>query len=207
MRKLSRVGGLLSAYFSLVSAHLALAQQVASPDPASVKAGTYKIEPYHTQAGFSVSHFGFTNFSGVFSGASGNLVLDPANPSAARLKVTIPIQSVQTTIAQLDDQLKGDQWFDAAKFPTATFTSTKVVLSGKDSAVIAGNLTLHGVTKVVTLKAHFIGAGVNPLDKSFTAGFEATGTIKRSDFGISTYVPLVGDDVRLSIAGEFVLQP
>jgi len=206
MRKLSLVGGLLSAFFSLASADLALAQQVASPDPASVKAGTYKVEPYHTQADFSVSHFGFTNFSGVFSGASGSLVLDPAKPSAAKLEVTIPIQSVQTTVALLDGELKGDKWFDAAKFPTATFTSTKVVLSGKDSAVISGNLTLHGVTKPITLKAHFIGAGVNPLDKSFTAGFEATGTIKRSDFGVSTYVPLVGDDVRLTIAGAFVQQ-
>jgi polyisoprenoid-binding protein YceI len=207
MRKLSLAGGLLSAFFSLANADLARAQQVASPDPASVKAGTYKVEPYHTQAGFSVSHFGFTNFSGVFSGASGSLVLDPAKPSAARLEVTIPIQSVQTTIAQLDGMLKGDQWFDTAKFPTATFTSTKVVLSGKDSAVITGNLTLHGVTKATTLKARFIGAGVDPLDKSFAAGFEAAGTIKRSDFGVSTYVPLVGDDVRLTIAGAFVLQP
>ena len=206
MRKLSLAAGLLSAFCVLASADLALAQQVALSDPASVKAGTYKVEPYHTQAVFSVSHFGFTNFYGVFSGASGSLVLDPAKPSAAKLEVTIPVQSVQTTNAQLDGMLKGDQWFDATKFPNATFTSTKVVLSGKDSAVIAGNLTLHGVTKAITLQAHFIGTGVNPLDKSFTAGFEATGTIKRSDFGVSTYVPLVGDDVRLTIAGAFVLQ-
>lgn len=205
MRTPILAGGLLSAFVvSLVSA---TAQQVASPDPASVRAGTYKVEPYHTQADFSVSHFGFTNFSGVFSGASGSLVLDPAKPSAARLEVTIPIQSVQTTSAQLDGMLKGDQWFDAAKFPVATFTSTKVALLSKDTADISGNLTLHGVTKAMTLKAHFIGAGVNPLDKSFTVGFEATGTIKRSEFGVSTYAPLVGDDVRLTIAGAFVLQP
>src|SRR5580692_11662887 len=115
MRKLSLVGGLLWAFFAFTSADLALAQQVASSDPASVKAGTYKIEPYHTQAGFSVSHFGFTNFYGVFSGASGSLVLDPVKPSDARLEVTIPIQSVQTTVALLDGELKGDKWFDAAK--------------------------------------------------------------------------------------------
>jgi polyisoprenoid-binding protein YceI len=206
MRKLSLVGSLLSASFSLAGANWALAQPVASPDPASVRAGTYKIEPSHTQAGFSVSHFGFTNFFGVFSGASGSLVIDPAKPSAARLEVTMPVQTVQTTVALLDDQLKGDKWFDAAKFPTATFISTKVVLSGKDSAVVTGNLTLHGVTKPISLKAHFIGAGINPLDKSFTAGFEATGTIKRSEFGVSTYAPMIGDDVRLTIAGAFVLQ-
>jgi len=205
MRTLILAGGLLSAFGAgLVGA---TAQQVASPDPASVRAGTYKVEPYHTQADFSVSHFGFTNFAGVFSGASGSLVLDPAKPSAARLEVAIPIQSVQTTSAQLDGMLKGDQWFDAAKFPTATFASTKVALLSKDSADISGNLTLHGVTKAITLKTHFIGAGVNPLDKSFTVGFEATGTIKRSEFGVSTYAPLIGDDVRLTIAGAFVLQP
>jgi polyisoprenoid-binding protein YceI len=206
MRTQSLAGGLFSALIVFASADLALAQQVSSPDPASVKAGTYKVEPYHTQAEFSVSHFGFTNFFGVFSGASGTLILDPAKPAASKLDVTIPVRSVQTTVSVLDDMLKGDQWFDSAKFPSATFTSTKVVRSGRDSAVIAGNLTLHGVTKPVTLKAHFIGAGVNPLDKTFTAGFEATGTIKRSDFGVSTYLPLVGDDVRLTIAGAFVLQ-
>ncbi len=206
MRTQSLAGGLLSALIVVAGADLAAAQQVSSSDPANVKAGTYKVEPYHTQAEFSVSHFGFTNFSGVFSGASGTLILDPAKPAASKLDVTIPVQSVQTTVSVLDGMLKGDQWFDSAKFPNATFTSTKVVRSGKDSAVIAGNLTLHGVTKPVTLKAHFIGAGVNPLDKSFTAGFEATGTIKRSDFGVSTYLPLVGDDVRLTIAGAFVLQ-
>jgi polyisoprenoid-binding protein YceI len=207
MRKLILAGGLLSAFFTSSGAGLALAQQVASADPASVKAGTYKVDPYHTQADFAISHFGFTNFHGIFSQASGTLVLDPAKPAAAKLQITIPIQSVDTTVAPLDTQLKGDQWFDVAKYPNATFTSTRIVLSGKDSAVIAGNLTLHGVTKAVTLKAHFIGAGVNPLDKTFNAGFEATGTIKRSDFGVSTYVPLVGDDVSLTIAGAFVLQP
>jgi polyisoprenoid-binding protein YceI len=206
MKKLILAGGLLSALLS-GGAGAALAQQVASADPASVKAGTYKVDPYHTQADFAISHFGFSNFHGLFSQASGTLVLDPAKPTASKLQITIPIQSVDTTVAPLDTQLKGDQWFDAAKYPTATFTSTRMVLSSKDTAVIAGNLTLHGVTKAVTLKAHFIGAGVNPLDKTFNAGFEATGTIKRSDFGVSTYLPLVGDDVSLTIAGAFVLQP
>jgi polyisoprenoid-binding protein YceI len=78
--------------------------------------------------------------------------------------------------------------------------------TGKSTATIAGDLTLHGVTKPVTLKARFIGAGVNPLDKAFTTGFEATGTIKRGDFGIKTYLPLVGDNVQLTISGTFELQ-
>ena len=121
--------------------------------------------------------------------------------------MSIPVSSILTTVPLLDDQLKNDQWFDVAKYPNATFTSTKVTPTGNDSATITGDLTLHGVTKPITLKARLIGSGANPLDKSFNVGFEAVGTIKRSDFGIKQYVPLVGDDVALKIAGAFVLQP
>ena len=190
-----------------MTAPQASAQQVATQDPTAVKAGSYKVEPYHTQIGFTLSHFGFSEFSGFFSGASGTLVLNPARPAASKLDVSLPVQSVLTTVPQLDSELKGDKWFDAAQFPTARFTSTKVTQTGKETATIVGNLTLHGVTKPVTLTAHLVGSGVNPLDKSFTAGFEATGVIKRSDFGVSQYLPLVGDEVTLRIAGAFVLQP
>ena len=183
-----------------------LAQQVASADPTAVKAGTYQVEPYHTQVTFSLSHFGFTDFSGFFSGASGSLRLDPAHPAATQLQVTVPVGSVTTTVAKLDGELKGDQWFDAAKFPTATFTSTRVTPTGRGTATIAGTLTLHGVSRPVTLQARFVGAGVNPLDKSEPVGFSAKGTIKRSEFGVKQYVPLVGDDVQLMIAGAFTRQ-
>jgi len=93
-----------------------------------------------------------------------------------------------------------------ALFPNATFKSTQVVQTGANTANITGNLTLHGVTKPVTLKARLIGSGTNPLDKMFTVGFEATGTIVRSQFGVKQYVPLVGDNVTLTISGAFELQ-
>jgi polyisoprenoid-binding protein YceI len=194
----------LLAFSSL--APQAMAQQIASKDPKAVKAGTYKVEPYHTQLGFSISHFGFSDFSGFFSEASGTLEFDPNKLSIAKLDVSVPVQSVLTTVPPLTEQLKGDQWFDAAKFPNATFVSTKISKAGADTATITGDLTLHGVTKPVTLKARLVGSGTNPLDKSFTVGFEATGAIKRSDFGIKQYLPLLGDDVALTIAGAFVLQ-
>ena len=184
----------------------AVAQTVSTSDPKVVRAGTYKVDAYHTQIVFSISHFGFTDYYGLFSRASGTLVLNPAQPSESKLDVSIPVQSLVTTVPVLDTQLKGDQWFDAAKFPDARFTSTKITLSGKEDAVIVGDLTLHGVTKQVTLKAHLVGSGTNPLDKSFNTGFEATGKIERSDFGIKQYLPLVGDEVSLRIAGAFVLQ-
>ncbi|WP_395372352.1 YceI family protein [Komagataeibacter diospyri] len=184
----------------------ASAQQVATPDPSAVRAGTYRVEPYHTQVGFTLSHMGFSNFSGFFTGVSGSLKIDPAHLSATSLDVTIPVQSVDTTVPKLDGELKSAQWFDAGQFPNATFKSTRIVQTGANTADITGNLTLHGVTRPVTLKARLVGSGTNPLDKMFTVGFEATGTIVRSQFGVKQYVPLVGDEVTLTIAGAFELQ-
>ncbi len=203
MRKSVLAG--MAAVLGLSAAASAVLAQASTQEGSAVKPGTYKVDPYHTQVEFSVLHFGFTHYAGLFSEAAGSLQLDPAHPAASKLTVTIPVQSVMTTVPKLTDELKGDQWFDAAKFPTATFASTSITPTGKDAATIAGNLTLHGVTKPVVLAAHFIGGGVNPIDKAYTVGFEATGTIKRSEFGVSTYVPMVGDDVRLTIAGAFEL--
>ena len=187
-------------------AGISAAAAASAPALESVKAGTYKVESYHTQVGFSLSHFGFTNYSGLFSGATGSLRLDPAHPGASKLDVTIPVDSIITTVPKLTDELKGDKWFDVAKFPQATFTSTSVALTPSGEATITGNLTLHGVTKPVVLHAHLLGAGVNPIDKMYTVGFQASGTIKRTDFGVSMYAPALGDEVELSIAGAFELQ-
>lgn len=199
--KLTDLAASVAAVTFLLIAPGASAQ--GSANPVGVQAGEYKVEPYHTQVEFSVRHIGFTDFSGFFSGASGSLRLDPAHPAASKLVVTIPVNSALTTVPKLDEELKGAQWFDATQFPTATFTSTSVTKTGPDSADIRGDLTLHGVTRPIELKARFIGAGVNPLDHAYTVGFEATGVIKRSEFGVKTYVPMVGDDVHLTIAGAF----
>jgi len=206
MHKFSPAAGALAALLSLAVAAPAARAQAVAQSPQAVKAGTYKIEPHHTQVIFSVSHFGFTNFSGFFSGASGTLVLDPKNLAASTLTVSIPIQSVATTSSVLDQELRDEQWLDAAKFPTATFTSTKVTPTGERTATIDGNLTLHGVTKPLTLQAHLGGAGVNPLDKAYTVGFAVTGVVPRGDFGVKEDLPVVGNDVHLTIAGAFELQ-
>ncbi|WCS24101.1 YceI family protein [Methylobacterium sp. NMS14P] len=184
----------------------ALAQTPPTRDPAQIQAGTYAVDPGHTQVGWRVSHMGFSNYAGGFSDVSGTLELQPKNPASAKLSVKIPVASVTTTSAKLTDELKGDQWLDAAKFPDMTFVSTKVAPEGKDRAKVTGNLTLHGVTKPVTLDVTLVGAGVNPLSKKVTVGFEATGTLKRSEFGVKTYVPLIGDELHLTIAGAFEKQ-
>ena len=205
--KLSNVSSTVVAILAVSTAFAAsTSAEPTHPALTSVKGGTYKVESYHTQVGFSLSHFGFTNYTGLFSGATGSLRLDPTNPTASKLEVTIPVQSILTTVPLLTDELKGDKWFDAAKFPQATFTSTSVTVGANGEAVIEGNLTLHGVTKPIVLHAHLMGAGVNPIDKAYTVGFQASGILKRSDFGVSLYAPALGDDVQLSIAGAFELQ-
>ena len=171
-----------------------------------VKAGTYRSDPDHTQIVFSLSHLGFTEYTGIFSGVTGSLQLDPTKLEASKLNITIPVQSITTTSAKLTEELKGDQWFDAVKFPSATFVSTRISPVADGSFKVSGNLTLHGVSKPVVLVAHFVGAGVNPITKAYTVGFEASTLIKRGDFGISTYLPVLGGDVTLKIAGAFETQ-
>lgn len=191
---------------SLIALPQAYAQKGGTPDPKAVQAGSYAVEPYHTQVGFTLLHMGFTDFSGFFSQASGTLTLDPAHIDATKLDVTLPIASVQTTVSKLDGELKGADWFDADKFPTAHFVSTRIVRIGASMASITGDLTLHGVTRPITFKARLIGSGVNPLDKKETVGFEGNAMISRSAFGVSRYVPLVGDSVTLHIAAAFERQ-
>ena len=193
----------VTAAAGLALAGAARAQTPANPKPSAVEPGAYKVEPSHTRVLFTVSHMGFTNWYGDFTGASGTLTLDPKNPAAASLQVTVPVGSVSTTNAKLDGELKAADWLDADRFPAASFKSTKVTPKGTGMADVTGDMTLHGVTKPVTLHVKFNGAGVNPLDKAYTAGFEAHGTIKRSDFGVTKYVPLIGDTVELTLSGAF----
>ncbi len=177
---------------------------IVNVEPSAAQAGTYALEPVHTRVLFKVSHLGFTNWYGDFSGASGTLSLNSRNPSASHVEVSLPMTQVSTTNTMLDSELKGPDWFDAAKYPAAVFRSGKITMTGTDRATVDGELTLHGVTRPVSLQAKFNASGVNPLSKAYTVGFEATGTVKRSDFGITTDVPLVGDDVTLIISAAFI---
>ncbi|AWN55359.1 polyisoprenoid-binding protein [Methylobacterium sp. 17Sr1-1] len=179
------------------------AQGAATRDPAQIPAGTYVVDPGHTQAVFTVNHFGFSQYTGLFSDVSGTLELQPAKPADSRLKVTIPVKSLYTPSQHMLDSLKSDKFLDVAQFPEMTFTSTKVTPEGKDKAKVVGDLTLHGVTKPVTLEVTLVGAGANPMNKKQTVGFEAKGTLKRSDFGVKAFVPAVSDEVHLVLNGAF----
>jgi len=195
-----RAPALAAALLLALGAAPALA---ADPAPADVQAGGYVVEPSHTKVLFSLSHLGFTTWYGEFGSAAGRLNLDPQNLASSSLDVSVPVASVNTNNTKLDEELKGADWFDAAKYPAMTFHSTKIVRTGETTADVDGDLTIHGVTHHEVLHAKFNRAGVNMMDKAYTAGFEVSGVIKRSDFGVSKYVPVVGDDVTLIISAGF----
>jgi len=187
---------------ALCAAALVPGAAIAAP----VAGGMYKIDSNHTQALFQVNHMGFSEFNGVIPNATGMMMLDPANPSADTLDVTLPVAALSTTNATLDGELKDPTWLDAAQFPAIHFVATKVTKTGEHTAMITGNLTMHGVTKPIVLDARFIGAGTNPLSKAYTVGFAAKAMLKRSDFGVTKYVPLIGDEVTLTINAAFEKQ-
>ena len=196
----------LTAAALLLPACAQILQAAAPPilhDPAKVPPGTYAVDPYHTQVLFSVLHLGFTNYYGNFSGVAGSLSVVPKKPSTMAVNISVPVASISTTVPKLTEELKGADWLDTTHYPTMVFRSETVTPTGPTTADVAGNLTLHGITKPLTLHATFVGAGINMLDHKMTVGFQLTGTVKRSEFNVSKYVPLVSDDVPLTIAAAF----
>ena len=196
-----------AALAALTGATMLIAQgPMAAPgskDVAKVTGGSYTVDPGHTQVVFAYDHMGFSNNMGVISESTGTLTLDKANPAASKVSIEVPVANLKTGIAKLDEHLAKAEFFDTAKFPKATFVSTSVKPDGTTGADITGNLTIKGITKPVTLDAEFYGAGVQPMSKKENIGFVATGTIKRSDFGMAMAVPMVGDTVELKIIAAF----
>ncbi len=191
----------------LAAPGLATAQSAPPPpntNPAAVQPGTYSVEPTHTRVLFDLSHMGFTTWYGEFTHVSGSLTLDPKAPGKSSLDITIPANTILTSNTKLDSELNSPEWLDTTKYPTIEFKSTRIVRTGHDTAKVTGELTFHGVTRPETLNVTFNASGVNFLSKQYTVGFNATGVIKRSEFGESTYVPVVGDDVSLIISVAFV---
>jgi polyisoprenoid-binding protein YceI len=197
----------LSFLAALALAPSALAQPQSSPNPADVKAGTFAADPGHTKVTWSVDHFGFSTYVGQFSEVAATLKLDPKAIGSTTLEATIQTASVGTFNPRLDAHLKNPDFLDVAKFPTATFKSTSVKQTGERTADITGDLTLHGVTKPVVIKATFNRGGRNPANPTYRLGFTGKTTIKRSDWGIKTYAPALGDEVTLQIDAEFVQKP
>ena len=180
------------------------------PDKARVMAGSYKLDPNHALIGWRVDHLGFSDYFGIFGSSTGTLTLDPKNPAAAKVEVTIPVSKVLTASAGLNAHLLrpgkdgATPDFFGPDPADATFISTKVI-PGKDgiSAAILGNLTLNGQTHPVTIAARFKGAGNSPMGGKPAIGFQGKATILRSQWGILGAIPLVSDRVELDISAPF----
>jgi polyisoprenoid-binding protein YceI len=195
---------LIAAVGALSLGAAAMAQGDAlTQKPAEVRSGSYVLDPAHGKITWSVSHMGFSTYVGQFTDVSATLILDSANPAASKLDATVRTASAGTFSDGLDKHLKSADFFDVAKHPTASFQATSIRRTDANSAEITGNLTLRGVTKPVVIQADFNQAGVNPVDKSYTVGFDGRAKIQRSDFGISYGLPALGDEVTLHFEAEF----
>jgi polyisoprenoid-binding protein YceI len=172
-----------------------------------VKAGAFAADPGHTKITWSVNHFGFSTYVGQFSSVAASLKLDPKTLAATSLEATVQTGSIGTFNPALDTHLKSAEFLDVAKFPTATFKATSVKPTGERTADITGDLTLHGVTRPVVIQATFIRGGANPVDKTYRLGFQGKTAIKRTEFGIKSYAPAIGDEVTLEIDTEFKAAP
>ena len=172
---------------------------------AAAPAGNYKIDPVHSVAYFEVGHAGgISRFMGRFNDMSGDLVVD--TPEKSKIRVDVKVDSVDTKNEGLDKHLKSPDFFNAVQFPTLSFVSSAVTLNGTGEGTVAGNLTLHGVTKPVTFKLKEIGSGNGPRGDS-RVGYIASTTIKRSDFGIAYGIPKAAtDEVDLRINIEAIKQ-
>lgn len=166
-------------------------------------ADTYKIDSSHTYVLWHISHFGFSNPSGKWT-AEGTLILDEAKPQNSKVNVTIPVSKMITGDPELDKHLNGKTFFDTAQYPTATFVSDKVDVRNKKMAKVHGTLTLHGISKPITLYVTLNKIGINPIKNKKTAGFSAKAELKRSDFDMNTLLPGLGDKVKLDIEVEAV---
>lgn len=181
-------------------------------DLTRVSAGTYAADPAHTLVGWRLNHFGFNDYFGIFGSIEGTLSIDPANPEAATVDVTIPVSDVTVAAAGLKEHLlragkdgaKPD--FFGPSPEAAHFVSTSVTRTGETTAMIVGDLTLNGVTRPIAIAAVFTGAGSNPMSQAETIGFEGRAVLKRSEFGLDTFVPMVSDQVELEVSAAFEKQ-
>lgn len=163
---------------------------------------TYTMDPNHTDVIASWSHFGFSNPIAHFGQVDGTITYDPDNVGASSVQVTIPLAGLDSHVEAFDEHLRSDDFFDAANHPEITFSSTGVEAVGEDRLKVTGDLTLRGITKPVVLDVTINRIGTQPMSGQPAAGFDATTTIKRSDFDMGMYAPNVSDEVEIRVTTE-----
>ena len=195
---------------ALITAPAAMAAPgVTSTKPADLPAGHYVLDKTHASLTAKLTHMGFSHYTLRFTKLDASFTYDPKAPEASKITVTVDPASIDTSTGadafglKFNKELVGDGWLETAKYPTITFVSTKVDIGDGHTGKVTGDLTFHGVTKPVVLDVTFNGVGGSFAPLSVKTGFSASTTIKRSEFGVSKYVPMVSDDVVLNIEVEF----
>jgi len=173
--------------------------------PAIAEPVAYDFDKSHANLSFTYNHLGYSTTDGRFGDWDGTLLIDKDTPANSSVEFTINIDSLDTFWADRDTHLKSPDFFDAAKFPQATFKSTKVEQTGENQLDVTGDLTLRGITKPVTLTVDVLALGDHPMAKKPAAGFAVTTVLKRSDFGMDKFVPYVGDEVTVTFHTETLL--
>lgn len=183
----------------------ALALAFALPTAASAEPVAYDIEQAHADVNFSVDHLGFSDTLGRFNEVAGTIMIDQENPANSSVSVTIQAASIDTNHAKRDEHLRAADFFNVAEYPTIAFESTDVEVTGENTAKVTGDFTMLGVTKPVTLDVTLNALKEHPIPSYngvMAAGFSATGTIVRSEYGMDAYVPAVGDEVAIVLEIE-----
>ncbi|GMN12507.1 YceI family protein [Altererythrobacter sp. MTPC7] len=195
-----------------LNAQDAPAEMPGQVDLSRVTAGTYATDPAHTLVEWEVSHFGFNPYVGLFGDAEGTLTIDPADIAATQLDVSVPINSLAVVSEGLRDHMlrPGEDGAEPDFFGPdagmARFVATDVRRVTNTSALASGDLTMNGVTRPLAMLVEFTGAGTNPMSEAETIGFTGHATITRSEYGIAYAVPMVSDDVELTISAAFEKQ-
>lgn len=173
-------------------------------------AGVYKLDKGHASLTWKVSHLGLSNYTARFTRFNADLTFNPEKPEDSKVVVTVDPTSIKTDYPFADKKdfdkvlVEGKEWFNSKAFPKISFESTKIERTGENTGVMSGNLSFLGVTKPVSLNITFNGAMIKqPFSKKPALGFSAQGILKRSDWGMATYVPNIGDEVELLIEVEF----
>lgn len=174
------------------------------PPAAQAQIEHYNFDKAHTQILFFVNHLGFSDSHGEFLDFDGGFTFDRGEPAKSSVEVTIQTAGLDMNDEKWDEHMKGADFFNVEKFPTMTFKSTGIEVTGENTANITGDLTILGVTKPVVLTTVHNKSDKFPMGEKYVAGLSATTTIKRSDFGMTYGLPMVGDDVEIRIQVEGV---
>lgn len=169
--------------------------------PLSATADSYTVDERHTFPSFEISHIGFSTQRGRFDKTTGKIQLDPQTKTG-NIRISIDANTIDTGLPELEERLKKEDFFNTAKFPTITYAADKLVFDGDKPAKAEGTLTLLGVSKPVVLDIRHFHCAVHPISKKDVCGADAVGAIKRSDFGMNAFLPVVGDEVKILIQVE-----